>query len=229
MSLFSKALLVFLMLLVCAACGPAATVPVSYPPEVASPSALSASSTPLPSPTSLTTPTDLPPTPTETLLPTAELPTPASLTHALETWVGAPTYAAESQPGLYFSVEYDGSSWALTEDELGSPALVHRYIPYCQIAPVGGRGLPAGWTVDDQFRAVGEVQYEVVTASQDGTAQFVNYFSGGAVQTGFQVTFQEQKDECLQAAEAVLATLTSVPAPPATLTPTPTETETPSP
>ena len=215
------------MLLACVACGPAATVPASYPPPAASPQLPTASLTPLPSPTPLTTPTDLPPTPTETLPPTPELPTPASLTQALETWSGAPTYVAESQPGLYFSVEYDGSSWALTEDELGSPALVHRHIPYCQIAPVGGRGLPAGWTVDDQFRAVGEVQYEVVTASQDGVVQFVNYFSGGAVQTGFQVTFQEQRDECLQAAEAVLATLTSVPAPPATLTPT--ETESPSP
>ncbi len=171
------------------------------------------------------TPTEMPPTPTETLLPTPELPTPESLTPVIETWSGAPTYA-ESQPGYFFRVDYDASLWSLTEDETGALALIHRNIPYCKIVPTAGRGLPRGWTVDGQFRDIGALRFEVVTASQNGIAQFVNYFGGnGVVLTGFQVSFQEQMEACLQAAETVFATLGSVVAP----TPTATPTETPTP
>jgi hypothetical protein len=169
--------------------------------------------------TPLATPTDLPPTPTETLLPTTELPTSQSVTPKLDTWSGAPTYAAESQPGYFFSVVYDVSLWALTEDEVGTLGLLSRKIPYCKIVPIGGRGTPRGWTVDDQFRDIGVIQYEVVTASQNDIVQFVNYFGGdGTVLTGFQVSFQDQKDECIRMAEIILSTLSSTVAP----TPTPT-------
>jgi len=79
------------------------------------------------------------------------------------------------------------SLWALTEDETGIPALIHRKIPYCKIVPTGGgRGTPRGWTSDDQFRDVGPIRYEVVTVSQNNVVQFVNYFgSNGVVRTGF--------------------------------------------
>ena len=175
--------------------------------------------------TLLPTPTDLPPTPTETLLPTPELSTPKPSAPLIGTWTGAPTYQAESQPGYDFLVSYDSSVWGLTENESGVPALVHRNIPYCEIVPMAGRGLPRGWTVDDKFRAIGNIQYEVITAIQNGVVQFVNYFgSDGIVLTGFQVSSQEQMDSCLQAAETVLASLSSLPAPTPTPTLTPTET-----
>jgi hypothetical protein len=65
--------------------------------------------------------------------------------------------------------------------------------------------------------------------------QFVNYIGGdGVILTGFQVTFQDQKDTCLQAAETLLATLSSVAVPgptpttAPTITPEPTNTLTPS-
>jgi hypothetical protein len=165
--------------------------------------------------TPMATPTNLPPAPTETLLPTLELPTPESLTPLILEWVSAPTYVAESQPGYAARLQYDDSLWAMTVDELGSPALVHRQIPYCQIAPAAGRGLPRGWQqTDDQFRYIGPVQFEVVTISQNGVTQFANYFGGdGITLTGFQVSFQSQMDECLRAAETVLATLSSTSAP----------------
>ena len=177
------------------------------------------------------TPTGMPPTPTETLIPTSELPTPESLTRDMETWSGMPTYA-ESQPGYFFRVDYDASLWSLTTDETGAAALFHRTIPYCKIVPAAGRGLPRGWVVDDQFRDIGMLRYEVVTASQNGVPQFVNYFGGdGMVLTGFQVSFQEQMEACLQAAETVFATLSSVaaPTPTATLTETSIPTITPTP
>lgn len=165
--------------------------------------------------TPLATPTNLPPAPTETLIPTLELPTPESLTPLFLDWVSAPTYVAESQPGYAARLTYDDSLWAMTQDELGMPALIHRQIPYCQIAPAAGRGLPRGWQqMDDQFRYVGSIQFEVVTIGQNGTAQFVNYFGGdNIILTGFQVSFQSQTNECIQAAETVLATLTSTDAP----------------
>ena len=178
--------------------------------------------------TPLDTPTDLPSTPTETQLPEIELPTPEATVLLLERWVGAPTYAAESQPGYFFRVDYSPALWALVQAETGLPALVHRDIPYCQMTPTAGRGVPRGVTVEDLFRDFGIIRFEVVTVSQNGVPQYVNYFGGdGTILTGFQVSFQEQGTACLQAAEAVLVTLSSVPEP--TPTPSPTDTFTPSP
>jgi hypothetical protein len=177
--------------------------------------------------TPLATPTDFPPTPTETLPPAAELPTPELTLPGPETWSDAPTYSTESTPGFNFQVSYDGSLWALTEDEMGRPALVYRQIPYCQMVPTAGRGVPRGWTTDTQFRPIGSLQFEVDTVSQNGIVQYLNYYGGdGTIQTGFQVSFQEQQDDCLLAAETVLASLGSTPAPLSTPTLAPTTTET---
>jgi len=212
-----KILFAALILLSGFGCGPAAPSAVG-PAGIQQPRLQGQGITPL------ATPTDLPPTPTETLLPTPELPTPESLTPTLAAWSASPTYTAESKPGYFFSVTYDTSLWALTEGDAGISGLINRQIPYCQIVPTGGRGLPRGWTVDDQFRDVGVINYEVVTASQNDVVQFVNYFGGdGTILTGFQVTFQDRKDECVSMAEVVLASLASAVAP----TPTPTPTITP--
>jgi hypothetical protein len=171
--------------------------------------------------TPMPTPTDLPPTPTETLPPTQELPTPEQHLPALEPWTGAPTYAAESTPGYYFRVDFDPTLWALTEDEFGNTALVHRNIAYCKMIPTSGRGTPRGWTVEDQIRDVGAIRYDVVTVNQNGVVQFVNYFTfNGNVPTGFQVSAQDRQQECFRSAETVLETLSSVIAPTPTLTPT---------
>ncbi|HTX93210.1 MAG TPA: hypothetical protein VMC09_18490 [Anaerolineales bacterium] len=224
MAKFVKILLVALILLAGSACGAKATPSSSAPARALSPRILEQAITPL------DTPTDLPPTPTETLLPTAELPTPQSTTPILLAWVGAPT-DPQSQPGYDFSVNYDASLWALAEDETGSLALLNRQIPYCKIAATGsGRGLPRGWAVDDQFRDIGAIRYEVVTASQNGVVQFTNYFGGdGIILTGFQVSFNEQGDSCIQMAEIVLASLASIVAPTPTATPQFTSTPSPTP
>jgi hypothetical protein len=98
---------------------------------------------------------------------------------------------------------------------------VHRDIPYCQITPTAGRGMPRGWTVESTFRQIGSLQFEVATASQEGQVKFINYFGrAGGVVTGFQVSFLEQMEACLADAEEVFATLASAPA--ATPTPSPT-------
>lgn len=177
--------------------------------------------------TPFATPTDFPPTPTETL-PLVELPTPESTLPGVKTWSGAPTYSTESTPGFNFQVSYDGSLWVLMEDEMGRSALVHRQIPYCQMVPTAGRGVARGWTSDIQFRPIGSLQFEVDTVSQNGNVQYLNFFGGdGTILTGFQVSFQEQQDDCLLAAEAVLASLGSTPAPLSTPTQAPTASETP--
>lgn len=178
--------------------------------------------------TPLDTPTNMPPTPTETLLPTQELPTPESTSPVFEFWIDLPTYMAESQPGFAFRVEFDASLWALTQDETGQPALLHREIPYCKITSVTGRGTSRDMLVESKFADIGPYRFEVVTVSRSGVVQFVNYFGGdGVVFTGFQVSFQEQSQACIQAAENIFVTLSSVMAPTPTLTPTETPTETP--
>jgi hypothetical protein len=155
---------------------------------------------------------DLTPLATATALPTIELPTESAFLHGLQVWDGLPTYPAESQPDLYFRVKFDPSLWALTSDQFGSPALVHREIPDCLMTPAGGRGLPLNASVDHGVRQIGAVSYQVSTASINGVRQFVNYTGGnGAIFTAFQVNFKDQADLCLSDAELVLATLEAVP------------------
>ncbi len=150
-------------------------------------------------------------TPTETLIPPLELPTEVRNPPALLAWDGTPTYLGDSQPGYLFRVKYDPEVWALTTDSYGYPALGNRGIEYCVIAPAFGRGLPANMTVEHDIRKIGVVEFEVNTASLNGARQFVTYNGGDRIiYTGFDVNFVENADLCLQQAETVLATLTSV-------------------
>jgi predicted Zn-dependent peptidase len=158
-------------------------------------------------------PTTIPPTPTETQLPPLELPSPVLNVPALLTWDGVPTYPGDSKPGYFFRVNYNPDIWALTSDSYGSPAIAQRGIEYCVIAPLLGGGLPSNMRVDHEIRNINGIAYEVSIAStSDGVKQFVSYVGGDAnIYTGFQVSFQQGEDLCLQEAEVVLATLISVP------------------
>ena len=170
-----------------------------------------ATSTPVP------TPTPVLPTPTETLLPPLELPTEAVNAPAKMVWDGTPTYLGDSKPGYSFRVTYDPDLWALTTDQFGFPAIAHRTIPYCVITPASGRGLPANITVEHDVLYTKDITFDVNTAYENGVKQFVTYVGGdGTIFTGFEVTFQEQADQCLADAVAVLSTLKSVPASQAT-------------
>ncbi len=221
--------LAFLLLLACAACSGRTRGVAPFPEE---PGQMHLAALDTPEATPEPSATALVASLTPTLLPPPELPTLESTRPTLETWSSQPTYLEESQPGLDFRVVYDGRLWALISDESGAPALAHRAIPYCKIAPAAGRGMPRGWTVESVFREIGGLQFEVATASQEGQVKFVNYFGrAGGVVTGFQVSFLEQMETCLADAEAVFATLTSAPAatPTPTLTPTLEPTLTPTP
>ncbi len=137
----------------------------------------------------------------------------------LQIWDGVPTYLADSQPGFDFRVRFDPDVWALTTDQFGFPALGHRSIPTCIISPASGRGLPPNVTVVQEVRKVGTVRYQISTAYLNDVKQFVNYTGGdGTILTAFQVSFQDQADQCISDAETVLATLTSVPVSQATPT-----------
>ncbi len=154
------------------------------------------------------------PTPTETLLPLLELPTARAFAPSRVAWTGQPTYPADSEPGLLFRVDYAPDSWALTEDNFGATVLAHRQIPYCILLPWSGRGLPAGLRVEYEFRAIGGANFDVHTITRDGNLEFVAYVGGDRkIVTGFQVAFEEQKEQCIEDAEAVLATLRSTSSP----------------
>ncbi len=182
-----------------------------------------------PTATKVPTSTLVVPTPTETLLPPLELPTQRQNAPALVPWTGLPTYPADSDPGLLFRVDYDPDLWAQTEGNFGDIVLGNRQIEYCTITPWEGRGLPVNWKVEHEFRYIGSASFDVSTVTYQGETQFVSYVGGDRrVLTGFQVSFNEQKEPCLQAAEAIFGTLRSLSAIP-TITPTFTpETPTPS-
>ena len=150
--------------------------------------------------------------PTETALPTLELPTEPVRAPALQAWDGAPTYPSESKPDRYFRVRFDPGAWALTTDAFGAPALVHRAISNCVISPTAGRGLPPNATVEHDKRKLGDINFDISSASVNGIKQFVTYTAGdGRIYTAFQVSLDERPDQCLLEAETVLSTLTSVP------------------
>src|SRR5512133_3290237 len=175
---------------------------------------------PSPTPTASLTFTPAGPTPTETRLPALELPTEKRNAPALVPWTGLPTYPADSDPGLLFRVDYDPDLWAQTEGNFGDIVLAHRNIEYCTITPWGGRGLPPDWKVEHEFRYIGSAGFDVSTVLFQGETKFVAYVGGDRhVLTGFQVTFTDQKEQCLQDAEAVFGTLRSLSAVP-TITPT---------
>lgn len=187
-------------------------------------------STPSPNPASIATETLTPgpftlqftPVSTDTPLPTLELPTEVAHPPALQSWDGLPTYLAESKPDFYFRLRFDPAVWALTTDQYGFPALGHRQIPGCIITPSAGRGLALNSSVEHSVRKIGVVSYQVSTAYVNGVKQFVSYTGGdGNIYTAFQVSFQDQADQCLTDAEMVLAELKSVPVSQATPIATP--------
>ena len=151
-------------------------------------------------------------TPTDTPLPPLELPTEIVNAPALLVWDGKPTYLGDSKPGFDFRVSYDPSLWALTADQFGYPAIGHRNIPYCVISVTSGRGLPANISVEHDILYAGNITFDVGTAFEDGVKKFVTYTGGdGRIITGFEVSFEEQSDECIADAVTVLSTLRSVP------------------
>ena len=159
-----------------------------------------------------TSPTQALPTPTDTPLPTLELPTEVVNPPAKLVWDGTPTYPGESTPGYAFRVTYDPELWALTTDQFGFPALGHRNISGCVISVTSGRGLPGDMSVEHDVLYTGNVTFDVGKVSENGVLKFVTYTGGdGTIITGFEVTFEDQVDECLADAVTVLSTLTSIP------------------
>ncbi len=178
------------------------------------------SATPAFTPTQTSTVTATAPTPTETLLPLLEIPTEKPNAPAFIAWTGEPTYPGDSEPGRLFRVDYDPDLWAQTKDNFEQVALAHRKIDYCVITAWSGRGLPGDAKVEHEFREVGNISYDVNTVTISDVVKFVAYVGGDKrLLTGFQVSFQDQKEQCLQDAETLLASLRSFAAEP-TITPT---------
>lgn len=151
------------------------------------------------------------PVPSDTPLATLELPTLAANRTALQIWDGLPTYPADSTPNYEFRLRYDPIVWALTTDQFGFPSLGNRQITGCILSPSHPRGLALNGTVDHAIRKIGGINYDISTASVNGTLQFVSYTGGdGVIYTAFQVSFLDQSDQCLSDAEAVLAMLSSI-------------------
>lgn len=163
------------------------------------------------------------PAPTETALPTQELPSPVPGGSSVpQIWDGLPTYPADSRPDFDFRLSFDPGTWALTKNDYGFPALIHRVNPGCSISPSSGHGLPPNLTVEHNVRKLGQTNFQMNITSLNGIRQFVTYSGGdGVIFSAFEVAFQDQADQCLKDAETVLATLTSVPTSQATPAPAP--------
>jgi hypothetical protein len=233
--MFWRIILILILALATTSCGaaPAATQPpaateapaATEPPATEAP-ATEAPATEPPAFQSLEAPTEQPSvtdtatplptkmisTPTDTPLPTLELPTEVINPPVKLVWDGVPTYLGESTPGYMFRVTYAPELWALTTDQFGFPALGHRNIAGCVISVTSGRGLPGNMTVEHDVLYTDKITFDVGRVFENGVLKFVTYTGGdGTIITGFEVTFEEQMDECLADAVTVLSTLTSVP------------------
>lgn len=208
--------------LLAAACSSLAPTSAPRPTATVEPNVFAplvvASPTAQPAPTETATATeapfvlDLTPLPTETPLPTVEIPTEAARPPALEVWDGAPTYPAESDPNYYFRLSFDPTAWALTVDNFGMPALASRADTSCILSPTVGRGLPPNAAAQHEVRRIGSISYQVTAVDVNGARQSVTYVGGdGRIYTAFQLSLPDSPDQCIQEAEAVLTTLTSVP------------------
>ncbi len=209
-----------ILIFILTACGAAATPAPSPAPSQEEPATQPVENSPTPEPTQTFTPkpTYTPSvTPTETLLPPLLLPTEIAHAPALLPWDGTPTYLGDSQAGFDFRVFYDPDLWALTQDQFGYPAIGHRNIPYCVISVTSGRGMPADISVEQDILYTDNVTFNVGIAYENGEKKFVTYTGGdGRIVTGFEVSFEEQSDECIAEAVTVLSTLRSVPSSQAT-------------
>ncbi|HSG43147.1 MAG TPA: hypothetical protein VLA72_08320 [Anaerolineales bacterium] len=222
--MFRQIVIILILTLILAACGGAAPAmeepAMTEEPAVADEPAASAqefSAEPTAElfviDTATPNPTEVLATPTETSLPPIEMPALLPNAPALLAWDGTPTYLGDSLPGFDFRVMYDPEIWALTEDQFGYPAVAHRGIEYCAISVTSGRGLPANISVEQDILYTDKVTLYVGSAFEEGVKKFVTYTGGdGTIITAFMVSFEEQADECLADAEAVVTTLRSVPA-----------------
>ena len=222
--MFRRVLVIVILSLLITSCGGAATpAPATQPPAAtqgegfpviiatvtsAKPTqtaTISPSQTPAPSPTPAITQT-----PTD--LPTLEIPTEVTNAPAKMVWDGVPTYPADSTPGYYFRVTYDPDLWAVTQDQFGFPSLAHRNIPNCIISVTSGRGMPANVTTEHDVLYTDTVTFDVSIAYENGVKKFVTYTGGDKIiVTAFEVSFDEQSDQCIADAVTVLSTLRSVP------------------
>lgn len=199
-----------------AGCAPllSAAGPSVEPAETFTPILISPTGPPTKSPAASPEPfaLELTPLPTPTALATLTLPTQPAFPQEMQVWDGLPTYPAESRPGFDFRVRYDPAAWALTTDQFGFPVLGSRTMAGCVLTPAQGRGLPLSGSVDHEVRQVGGVTFQVSSAFEGGVMKFVNYAGGdGVIFTAFEVSFQDQAEACLAAAEGVLGTLSSIP------------------
>ena len=191
-----KLSLVALLVLFLAACAPSAASSEIFPTEPP------VSETPFATP--ILTPELIP---ADT--PTPSIPTPGEA--LIETWTGKPNYP-ESAPGMLYQLQYDSNRWIFAENQFGQTVLSHLLINGCILSPTVGRGLPPNYIAESTFRTIEDLQFEVVTISENRIPRYMNYFGGdGTIFIGFQLSFQEYADVCIQEAESILATLISVP------------------
>jgi hypothetical protein len=72
-------------------------------------------------------------------------------------------------------------------------------------------------SVEHEMLQLGNLNFDVSTVFENGAKKFVTITGGdGTIITAFEVDFQEESEACIQAAEAVLSTLKSVPSSQAT-------------
>lgn len=132
--------------------------------------------------------------PTNDIQPTA---TPADVAHLGVPWAD-------------FSLRYDHLQWevdAFDDDWPDLQALTHRTLAGCRVTPNVPVGLGEGWTIEERPKMLGQLELEVRSFYQNGALRFVGYYNflnpkgDGAVE----VHFVDNRETCIQAAEALLA------------------------
>lgn len=143
-----------------------------------------------------------------------QVPSPVPASRKLDSGVWLIRHPQHPELLTLLQLEFDQAKWKIKNARnAGDPVLAHQSLYGCWIRPDGGRGLPDEYSVRQIDKQLGGIWYQItevrlqeklVSAAYSARLDDASFL--------FNVSVSESKETCIQAAEAVLATLRVVPA-----------------
>lgn len=159
----------------------------------------------IPAPTATSTASQIP-----TEAPTPTLPSPPKDT----LWWILPSYASSSVSADYgklWQVEFNPKIWQLITNKFHVVQLIHRSLDNCSMSPTVGRGLPPEYSLEVERKDINSNSFDIRRMSLKGKLESINYcVSIADANSCFGLHTGDKPAICIENAERVLATLTSV-------------------
>ena len=151
------------------------------------------------------------PTVTPSITPVDVLPSEVVPTDIVLSTTALPDVVHLGMPWADFSLRFDPLQWEISafDDEWPDlQSLTHRTLAGCRIIPNIPVGLGEDWRIEKTQITLGQLELEARSFYRNGVLKFVGYYNflnsngDGAVE----IHFEDNRDSCIQAAEALFAT-----------------------